>query len=676
MCKPTIAALAALLAATPTLSVAEPRGMTILDLLSMRGLQDPQLSHDGQKVLYVLTEPSWKANKRIGHIFRSNADGSGRLQMTNGTDGESSPRWSPDGRTIAFLAKRGEADSNQIYLLASEGGEARQLTTHASAVSNIAWTPDGAALFFTAPEARTPEEKAREKAKDDVYAYDEEDKQVHLWRVAVKGGAPTRITQGDFAITRYELSRDGSQIAFHRAPSPRFDDSDEGEVWVMNADGSNAVQITKNSVPESGAALSPDNQQVLFRAQANAQFETYYNGKLFLAPAAGGAARLLIPDFPYGADAAAWSRDGRSVYVVANMGVHSQLFSVDAASGRYQQISDGRHAVAGWSYVAACDRHVLTLSQPDNPGDVHTLSAGGPFTRVTREFASIAREFKLPRQERVEWKGADGTKVEGLLYYPTDYQAGRRYPLVVQTHGGPQASDKYGFGAWGSYVQVLAAKGYAVLKPNYRGSTGYGDRFLRDMVGGYFRNAHVDVMAGVDHVIQLGVADPERLAKMGWSAGGHMTNKLITFTNRFKAASSGAGAANWISMYAQSDVRIYRTPWFGGTPWQKNAPIDLYWEHSPLKYAANVRTPTLFLVGEKDVRVPPPQSVEMYRALKANGVPTKLYMAPREPHGWQELRHQLFKLNVELDWFEKYVAQRPYVWEKPPQDAKEKAVTP
>ena len=156
---------------------------------------------------------------------------------------------------------------------------------------------------------------------------------------------------------------------------------------------------------------------------------------------------------------------------------------------------------------------------------------------------------------------------------------------------------------------------------------------------------------------------------MGWSAGGHMTNKIITFTNRFKAASSGAGAANWVSMYAQSDVRTYRTPWFGGTPWQKNAPIDVYWEHSPLKYVANVKTPTIFLVGEKDVRVPMPQSVEMYRALKSLGVPTQLYVAPREPHGWTELRHQLFKVNVELDWFEKYVTKRPYTWEKAPGDS-------
>jgi dipeptidyl aminopeptidase/acylaminoacyl peptidase len=213
---------------------------------------------------------------------------------------------------------------------------------------------------------------------------------------------------------------------------------------------------------------------------------------------------------------------------------------------------------------------------------------------------------------------------------------------------------------------VLTARGFAVLRPNYRGSIGYGNAFYRDMVGGFFTHAHIDVLAGVDALIRQGLVDPDKLAVMGFSAGAHIVNKLITFTDRFKAAAVFAGASNWISLFAQSDLRGNRTLWFGGTPWQRNAPIERNWDQSPLKYVANVKTPTLFLVGENDTRVGLAQALEMHRALKANGVPTRLEVAPREPHVWLEPRHQLFKGNVELDWIERYVMGRAYKWEAAP----------
>jgi dipeptidyl aminopeptidase/acylaminoacyl peptidase len=340
---------------------------------------------------------------------------------------------------------------------------------------------------------------------------------------------------------------------------------------------------------------------------------------------------------------------------------------VDVASESLTQLTHGDHSLLQWQYVPQAAKHVFGVDEQENAGDVHVLpAAGGTPARVSHVYDYLEREFELPRQEAVRWKGADGVEVEGMLHYPLGYQEGKRYALVAQTHGGPAASDKFGFSRWSEYIPVLAAKGYFVFQPNYRGSTGYGDAVLRDMVGHYFHQAHLDVMTGVDYLIARGLVDGDRMVKMGWSGGGHMTNKIITHTDRFKAASSGAGAVNWISMYAQSDVRIYRTPWFGGTPWQEDAPIDTYWNHSPLKDIYKVKTPTIILVGEKDVRVPPPQSVELYQALKSNGVPTHLYIAPREPHGWQELRHELFKVNVELDWFEKYCMGRDYSWETAP----------
>src|SRR5262245_2598328 len=654
--------LIAVLLATPALAQNE-KTMSVIDLLNVPNLTAPQLSSDGNQIVFVLAKPDWKLGKRVSHVWRVGTDGTGMVQLTNGTEGEQEPRWSPDGLQVAFVGKRGDDKNEQIYILPSQGGEARRLTTHETAVSNIAWSRDGTSIYFIAADAKSKAEKDKDEVKDDVFAFDENFKQRHLWTVRGDSAAEKRLTSGDSSILQYSVSRSGKKIAVQRATSPLIDDSDEGEVWIMDSDGSNALQLTRNSFAEAGATVSPDDTSVLYVSDTNEKLESYFNGKLFVVPAAGGSPKLLLGQMKYEVERADWSVDGKSIYFTANMGVRSHLFRVQIATNQMEQITEGDSAIRSWQFESKSRRHLVSLDQPTNAGDIWIADEANPRLRkVTNVFDYLTRDFELPKVEAVQWKGADGVMVEGLLTYPIGYTPGKRYPLVVHTHGGPAASDKFGFGGWGAYRPVLAAMGYAVLQPNYRGSTGYGDDFLRNMVGHYFDQAHLDVMTGVDYLIARGIADGDKLAKMGWSGGGHMTNKIITFTDRFKAASSGAGAANWISMYAQSDVRIYRTPWFGGTPWQKEAPIDAYWNNSPLKDVAKVKTPTIFLVGERDVRVPSPQSVEMYRALKSNGVPTHLYIAPREPHGWTELRHQLFKINVELDWFEKYVNGRTYKW--------------
>jgi dipeptidyl aminopeptidase/acylaminoacyl peptidase len=670
-----IATVIVVLGAAIAVRTQAPRPMGIVDLLSLPRLADPQLSPSGKDVVYTRSEADWKSGRRISHVWRAPVDGGQPVQLTSGADGENGPRWSPDGRTIAFTAKRGDNEFAQIYLLPIDGGEARQLTTHASSVSELTWAPDGTSIYFKAPEAKTADEKAREKARDDVYLYDENFKHTHVWKVTVASNAESRVTDGFFSATDYNLSADGRKITYLRAPTPLLGDGDRSEVWTANADGSNAVQVTNNTVQETNAAISPDNANVLFISGSNARFETYYNGRLFVAPAGGGAARVVVGETePIDVDRAVWSKDGRSIYFLANLGVHEELFVVPAAGGKPRQITDGKHNIGALSGDG--DALALTISHSTSAGDIFTMRAGDAAPKqITHVFDNLPHEYTLGRQEAITWKGADGVAVEGVVTYPAGYQAGQKYPLAVMTHGGPQAADKYSIGSMSYEIQVLAGKGYVSLQPNYRGSTGYGDAFLRDMVGHYFQNAHLDVMAGVDELIRRGIADPDRMVKMGWSAGGHMTNKLITVTDRFKAASAGAGVAQWMSMYAQSDIRSYRTPWFGGTPWQKNAPIDAYWNNSPLKDVANVKTPTLFFVGERDPRVPMPQSLEMYRALKSLGVPTHLYVAPREPHGWAELRHQLSKLNAEIEWFEKYATKRPFTPERAPDDAKKDSKT-
>lgn len=642
--------------------------MSFVDTIELPTIQDPQLSPDGRVILFVMDKPDWKANRRVGHVFRVDAKGGPHVQLTFGERGESSPRWSPDGKSFVFLARREGDEHNQIYRIETNGGEARRVTKHPSAPSGLTWAADGKKLWFLASDEPTADEKEKKRLQDDVYAFDETNfEQRHLW-TSTLDGQTTRVTDGAFSVSQVEVNQAGTRVAMIRTASPLLEHMRTAEVWLSDADGRNAGRVTTNEVAESGPMISPDGSSVLFTADSNEKFQPYFNDKIFVAPAAGGAARLLLKDPPFQVENVQWAPDGKSVYFTANMGIHNELMRADAATGVVTTLTTGEHTIGAWTYVPAASTHVFTMNTATRPAEVYTLPAtGGQPARVTSVFDFVEQRFKIAKQERFTWKGQDGQAIEGILYYPVDYQAGQKYPLIVSTHGGPASSDRIGFSP---EQQVYAGKGYAVLKPNYRGSTGYGDVFLRDMINGYFKQAHLDVMAGTDAVIAKGIADPARLVKMGWSAGGHMTNKVITFTDRFKAASSGAGAANWISMYAQSDHREFRTPWFGGTPWQKDAPIDLYWEHSPLRFVANVKTPTMFLVGEADPRVPLPQSVEMYRALHANGVPTKLFVAPREGHGWTELRHKLFKLQIEMEWFEKWVFDRAYTWEQVPGEQK------
>ncbi|MEQ1869786.1 MAG: S9 family peptidase [Vicinamibacterales bacterium] len=651
------------------------RPMTLIDLAEVPRVQDAQLSPDGRFVSYQLARADWRANRQVAHLFRQAVAGGAPEQLTSGDAGETSARWSPDGQTLLYLSR---AESGlQIFLVPSGGGPPRQLTHHGTGVFGGAapqWSPDGSSIFFLASDAQADLVRQRQRLKDDVYAYDEDFLQRHLWRVTVGDGTELRITTGSFSVMSFRLSRDGSRIAQHRAPSPLIADITRGEVWTSDVVGGATRVITSNRVEELEAEFSPDNSQLLFLAEANERLEPTYRSSIFLVGAAGGAPRRLLPQFPYAVEHATWSPDGKSVLAVVNMGVHSEIFSIEVASRRPRALTDGQHSVQFWSVAPSAGRMVFQLDEPARLGDAWVMPVGGgTSTRVTGVYDSLAHDFELPRQEKASWRGVDGATVEGVLYYPSGYQLGQRYPLVVQLHGGPQESDKFGYGPGFivNYVPVLTSHGYAVLRPNFRGSAGYGDVFLRDVVGKYFKNMHFDVMAGVDSLVARGIADPDRLAVMGWSAGGHLTNKLITFSHRFKAAASSAGVANWISLFAQSDIRSSRTAWFGGVPWGPGAPIDLFWNSSPLKDASRVRTPTIFIAGENDSRVPMSQAVEMYRALRANGVPTRLWVAPREGHQWSELRHQIAKANLEMEWFDRHVRERPYVWERAPGDPPE-----
>ena len=657
--------------ATP---VAQPaaarRPMSIVDLAQLPRVLDPQLSPDGRSLLYMLTRADWKANRPVPHIWKQAIAGGPPTQLTNGDFGEQIARWSPDGSSLLFLTRRTE-NATQVYILPAAGGEARAITQHPTSAGQPAWSADGLSIYFTASDPPTAAERERDRLRDDLFEFEQNLKPRHLWKVAVAGGAEQKLTNGNFSVKAFKPSTDGRHILIHRAPTTLTDDDVKSEIWILDADGGNPRAITDNAIEELEGEIAPDNSRVLFIAEASERLERYYPSTVFTVPLAGGAPDRVLRDFPYAIEHAAWTADG-AILAVVNMGVHSEIFRIDVAARRARALTDGNHSVQQWSLVTKAGRSVFLLDEPSRIGDVWTQPPdGGTPTRVTGAYDSFESDFDLPRQEKVVWKAADQTSIEGILFYPSGYRAGTRYPLVVQLHTGPGESDRFGFGAGVivNYLPVLTAHGYAVLRPNYRGSSGYGPAFYRDVVGNYFRNMHTDVLAGIDALIARGIVDPDKLAVMGWSAGGHLVNKLITFTPRFKAASSTAGLANWTSFYSQTDWRANRFVWFGGSPWQANAPSELFWAQSPLKDAAKAKTPTLFFVGQEDPRVPMPQSVEMYRALTAAGVETKLYVAPREGHQWFELRHQVTKANLEMEWFERHVMGRRYTLEEVPGDA-------
>lgn len=661
-------------------TVPPKKPMSLVDLASLPRIAGapPQLSPDGKTVAYLLSKTDWKAGRQIFQLWRQEVGvgGAAPVQLTFSEGGvqPGALRWSPDGKTLLFLR------DGQIVLLPLDGGEPRALTKHATniyvspppAAAAPSWSPDGATIYFLASDPRTAEDRERDRVRDDVFLMDEGSRQRQLWRIVVSTGAETQVTAGDSTVNEYSLSADGKRLAIVRAPSPADMDLFRGEVWVMDANGENPHVLTSNSIEEKTINLSPDGTQVLFLADTNDRFEPNYPTNLFIVSAAGGAPRLAVPDFKYAFDQAAWTPDGAAIIATVNMGVHTEFFRIDVGARRADQITDGAHYIPpGWSTVPSAGQIVFQADEPTRFGEVWTLPltrTKAAATRVTHQFDSLDRDFAIPRQEKAEWKGADGVTIEGVLFYPADYQPGQRYPLVVQLHGGPMESDKFGIGSGSTlhYVPVLTGKGYFVLRPNYRGSMGYGAAFARDVVDGYFHQMAPDVLLGVDALIARGMVDRDRLVVMGWSAGGTLVNKLVTMTDRFKVASSGAGIANWISLYGQTDSTAFRRTWFGGTPWRKDAPFDLFWNNSPIKDVAKVKTPTLFFVGEGDTRVGLAQSVEMFRALRSLNVPTELLVAPNAGHQWGSLAHMLRKANVELEWFEKYANGRAYVWEKAP----------
>ncbi len=655
-----------------------PRAMTSVDMVELPRLSEPALSPDGSKLLYLRSHVNWKENKTIRRYRLIDLRSGDDIPLFEPEDEEESfgrGYWAPDGSGFITVLDRGadageaeeedkednsKDDTKQAYFYSIETGELRRLTEHGADVRDIIWAPDGKSFYFRPSRLRAPEEQ---RLLDDdwlIHPYDTPSFR-EVWRYTLETRTSERIIGGDFSVSSYSLSDNGSKIIHMRAPGALLDDSHDGDLWSLDIRTGETTQLTQNHYRESSPKLSPKGNRFAYIATVNEDGEPYYEDNLFVQNVGEQAPRLLLPHEAMEVVDFAWAKDGEGVYILGNIGLRTELFFYSFADDDLTRLTTGDHVLDDWSYLPAINAHIAIIASASNPGEIYLKNGDGEeFKAATTEYQRWNAQFRLPTQEAVSWRGRRGATIEGLLVYPLDYEPGERFPLVTITHGGPRSSSQFGSWNYSRYLPVLAAQGYGVLLPNHRGGTGYGDRFMRDMVGGYFTNAHHDVLDGIDALVARGLADPDRLIKMGWSAGGHMTNKIITVTDRFKAASSGAGASDWISMYGESDVRHNRTPWFGGAPWEKKAPLRSYTKQSMLKDSWKVKTPTLFLVGADDERVPPTQSIMMYRGVRAGGAKTMLYQAPGQPHGWRRPSYRLFKINTELSWFAEHALNETY----------------
>lgn len=635
---------------------AEPRGMSPVDFLEAPRLSEPSLSPDGRYLAYYRSETLWRDNKIVERLVLTEiATGDTFPGPDFGDELKDASRiwWHPDGGSFIYLKPVGDTEIDQAFLFELTTQESRQLTRHGGTITDIIWRPDASGFFFIAAQEQPARDTALLSDGWVIPPFEANaNREIWSFELAIEESEP--VIGGQVSVRDVSLSRDARFLLYTRVPDHKLDSVHQGELVVLNLETGEHLRWTGNQNSESSAQLSPDGSRLAYIASVDETGAPYFEPKVFVVEP-NKPARRLLGDMAMEAVSLAWDQTGQGLYILANTGLETNLYYYSLNADVLSPLTNGEHSFRDWVYSPETDTHLARIATQDNPGEIHLMDdpATG-FRPITDVYADWPERFRLPKQERVSWRGRRGVTIEGLLVYPLDYEPGQAYPLVTAIHGGPRISARFGSWHRSRYVSVLAAQGYMILLPNHRGSSGYGDAFVRDMFGAYFRNAHHDVMDGVDALIERGLADPDQLIALGWSAGGHMVNKLITHTDRFAAASSGAGASEWRSMHGESDVRFERQFVFGGQPWDRRPPTRRYNRDSPLNQAWKVTTPTLFFVGEKDVRVPPTQSILMYRAVEATGTPTILFQAEGEPHNFRKPANQLFKINTELDWFARF----------------------
>jgi dipeptidyl aminopeptidase/acylaminoacyl peptidase len=626
-------------------------------VLKIKNLSSAEVSPDGTKVVYTIREAMMTDDRSeyVNQIWISAIDGSNAKQLTTGDKNNSNPKWSPDSKSIAFTSSRD--GKNNLYILPIAGGEAEKITEAKGAVSEFEWSNDGNKIAVIIADAPTDKEEKNKKSKNDWYIWDAELKQnrLHLYWINQKDSSQKYmqkvLTKENISVYAFDWDVDGTNIVYSYGKSTKANDNNLSDIALINIETGVIKNIANTPAGESTPKFSPDGSLISYYCTENPNDWPGAKHAKVYALADGKTWRLKATPNEDGS-ILGWTADGKNIVWSETNKTLTSIYTLSVDGKNSSELSKGEKNYIGAAKINASNTYISFTLQ--NTSQFPELYVSKLNEYAPKKITSInANNISLPlgRTEVIKWKGADGLEIEGLLTYPLNYTAGKKVPLLLNIHGGPAGN----FGQTciatnqGTYpIAALSEDGYAILRPNPRGSSGYGSAFRMANRQDWGGKDYIDLMTGVDEVIKMGVTDETMLGVMGWSYGGFMSSWIVGHTNRFKAASIGAPVVDLGFQNLTDDIEGFLPSYFKSEPWNN---WSMYNEHSPIRYVQNVKTPVMLQHGEADQRVPLGNSIMFYNALRRRNIPVKLLVLPRQPHGPSEPRMVLKTMQTNLEWF-------------------------